>query len=143
MKHGSSRKERTRIAFQPQQSDGDSSLSSLGSLPEATTVTKHFIDDFPSQRRFTAHMNHVGSASSANVSMQHITPPTTSHEAPASSQSRSSSSRQSRTCPHCQRRFTNAWAIPKHVSVRFSFNSNVQSMTKEPYILRIKPSSVL
>lgn len=118
MKQNSSKKlnrDSRRKANLPQvNNDGDSSLSSLGSLPEATSVSTHFVaEDLPSQRRFTTHLTQ--SAPMQNPAKQ-----------PNEPSSSSRNSRQiNRNCPHCQRRFTNAWAIPKHVSVSFVLHINV------------------
>lgn len=85
--------------------DGESSLSSLGSLPETTSVAKHFVEDLPSQRRFTTHLT-------ASSSIQSQQSQRTSQRPSTKTESASS-----RSCPHCRKRFTNSWAIPKHVSV--------------------------
>lgn len=125
MKHGHSRKDKLKLNLQ-QPSDGDSSLSSLGSLPEATSVTKHFIDELPSQRRLTTHL----AASTASVQASSSVVPLRRDS--SALPTRPPSVRSSRTCPHCQRPFTNAWAIPKHVSVSFTGACNWDE--KVPFI---------
>lgn len=84
------------------------SLSSLGSLPDASSVMKHFQNDDDSFHRMT-----VASAGPSTVQSM--------------AQSERNSIKQKRlpkriirchACPHCDKQFVNSWAIPKHISVR-------------------------
>lgn len=83
--------------------EGDSSLSSLGSLPEVQSVASQFVNDCPSRARLTTH--DVGS-SSQHQKINRVT------------DSRKTDKRPRRTCPHCRKSFSNAWSVSKHIEVR-------------------------
>lgn len=123
----------------PGHEEGDNSLSSLGSLPETRSVAKLITEDFPSQRRMTLH--HQSSASRAQrpsvyrstarrgeTSSRPSVHRSTAHRGEASSQRHKDHPRSPsgadddsgpRECPHCKKAFSNGWAIPKHVIVRY------------------------
>lgn len=119
-KHSSRKQDR-----KAQGDDDNSSLSSLGSLPEATSVVLQFNDDLPSQRRLTTHLGNAGShTSSHSHSHSHSHSQTLSRlkdsrsrVSAASSSAHHSSSSSSKTCPHCNKSFANAFAVPKHIAV--------------------------
>lgn len=104
-KHNPTRDEKKAVV----QSE-NSSLSSLGSLPEAKSVVLHFNNDHGSQRRITTHLG--GSSSHASVRM---TEESKKHTGESKSHETGS-----RSCPHCRKLFANAFAVPKHISVSLS-----------------------
>lgn len=107
----SKRKERAVTRQQPAHQENDnSSLSSLGSLPEAKSVVLQFNNEFTSQRRLTTHL--PGSSAEHSKSAREMFAQKAHSRRAASS---------SKACPHCKKVFANAFAVPKHISVRPSF----------------------
>lgn len=138
---GRHRKHSSRKQEKKAQDDDNSSLSSLGSLPEATSVVLQFNDDLPSQRRLTTHLGNTSSHTSSH-SQSHQTHSQTfsrlkesrSRLTSSSSSSQHASSSSSKICPHCKKSFANAFAVPKHIAVcsiaQFSYGNSEAWLTR-------------
>lgn len=85
----------------------DSSMSSLGSLPEADMVAQQFANGKLSRQQTIAvdgpiisNSHRKEHRSRHRESRSHYQPPV--HQ---------------KQCPHCLKEFSNSWAVPKHVQV--------------------------
>lgn len=94
--------------------EGDSSLSSLGSLPEVQSVASLFVNDNASRSRLTTHEK---GSSSQHQNVQLVR------------ELRKSDKRPRRICPHCRKTFSNAWSVSKHIEVRLCTHNHRENIS--------------
>ena len=103
----SSKLRRTRslaVRYHGEDDDDNSSVSSLGSLPEADYVAQHFEQPKLTRQRTTGpeRRNRGGRGGRKGGDSR----------APGQHH-----------CPHCTKTFQNSWAVPKHVSVSYTLST--------------------
>lgn len=122
----------------------DSDLSSLGPLPDTADVTRQFSEQSEEKQRTDSSSSRAGrthrqfgEGSSTGISNTQI-----SFELETRPSLDIEERNALKICPHCNKTFTNAWAVPKHISVCFKSSSYLKK-NRAPTILPTERTLIL